>query len=142
MGDANAPVPLELVWCIALYAGNVLHVRLLCRAARALRPERSVLHRCWAWLREEDFQDYDHVGHFLSDLYDDLEPLMWGPERRLPPKQRARLRRPCAQRLLYREPLAHVPRYRVRAVHEIYRIPLSLVRHLRYRKRWQVLALM
>ena len=128
--------------------GRAAKASRICRAARALRPERSVLHRCWAWLREEDFQDYRHVGDFLSDLYDDLEPLMWGPaaarHRAWPwhrARPRARLRRPCAQRRAYLEPLAHVPRFRVRAVHEIYRIPLYLVRHLRYRKRWQALAL-
>ena len=136
-------VPLELVWLIAVYANHARVVRLLCRAARDLRPERSVLHRCWSWMLDEDFSVYGNAGELLLDLYVEIEPCMWGPPDRRPSRAsaRARLRRPCPQRLLYREPLAHVPRYQERRVHEIFRIPKHLINHLRRNQRWQVLAL-
>ena len=79
-------VPLELVWLIAVYANHARVVRLLCRAARDLRPERSVLHRCWSWMLDEDFSVYGNAGELLLDLYVEIEPCMWGPpDRRLAP---------------------------------------------------------
>ena len=104
-----APLPLELVWLIAVYADHARVVRRLCRAARDLRPERSSC-RCWSWMLDE-ISACGNVGELLLDLYVESSPACGGRRtggRRA--TRRARLRRPCPQRLLYREPLAHVPR--------------------------------
>ena len=137
-----ALLPLELVWRIAVYANNVRDIRLLCREAQAMRPERSVLYRQFEWvskIQENELREYFTMNEFVKDLYMDLEDLMWGPGEVWQP--RARRRRYCAQPFAYLEPLEHVSRYQMRIVHEAYGLPRMLVRRLRRNKRWGVLAL-
>ena len=88
-------------------------------------------------IQENELREYFTMNEFVKDLYMDLEDTMWGP-RGMAAGWRKRY---CAQPVAYHEPLEHVSRYRLRIVHEAYGLPRMLVRQLRRRRRWTLLAL-
>ena len=156
MHHRHLHLPAELWWRIGVFANEILNIRSLCRATARARPERSVLHRHWSWLLEdEDFRDvrtyYNNVGEFLQDLLVDMEKRMWGGvlNRAHRPCRRALYARKAlrCQRSAYTGTLAYGPwvcldlHYAPQGAHAAFRLPRMLVRSLRRQQRWQALAL-
>ena len=129
-------LPPELWWKIAVIAGNVRAARRLCTAVARLRPERSLLAGTWVGL----FDDEDlrrgglAPGAFLRDLHAVLEEAVW-PDRACRQHRAMYARhRDALPRSAYLFPLERpITRRRRRRVHEVYRVPESVVQLLRDR---------
>lgn len=157
-------LPAELWWRVAVFADEVGAVRGLERAVRDLRPERSLLFRTWSWLDEVDIEQYNtqpDPGYILADISEDLDSKIW-PSRSVFLDDYPSVHSVCRYHssslsvffsllrlsradIIARNGLASpdglpVSR-RVRSVHQSYRLPRSLVRRLRSRGSYQVLAL-
>ena len=148
-------VPAELWWRVGVFADAILNIRTLCRATARARPERSVLHRHWSWVLDEDCRDarrcYNNVGEYVYDLLVDLERRMWGgalneayrPCRRALYAHKALRcqRKAYTGTLPYGEWVCLDLHYAPQGAHAAFRLPRMLVRALRRQKRWQALAL-